>query len=179
MANGKKKGSKNERNLAKWFQNWSGLEFTRVPASGGLRWAKTDNITGDLICADEKASRRFPLSIEAKAYKDLRFEHLVLGNSKIKVIEFWEQAKADGERGKKVPILFMRYNGMPASSWFTIISDEVFYIWEKLNPQIKEAIVNIYLPTGEKIILLNSNTFCTVDYSEFIKKLKIYNRNGK
>ena len=177
--NGKKKGSKNERNLAKWWQNWSGLEFTRVPASGGLRWNKTDNITGDLICADQKSSRRFPFSIEAKSYNDIRFEHLILGNKKVKVLEFWQQSKEDAERGNKVPILFMRYNGMAASTWFTILPYDIYRILElKFNIKHKypTATLNLY---DEIVVLINSGDLCTVDYKAFIKEVKTYNKNGR
>ena len=177
--NGKKKGSKNERNLAKWWQNWSGLEFTRVPASGGLRWNKTDNITGDLICADQKSSRRFPFSIEAKSYNDIRFEHLILGNKKVKVLEFWKQSKEDAERGNKVPILFLRYNGMAASTWFTIVTMDVFLIWQKLGGKNKYPFAMIKLKEDEGIVLMNSNDLCTVDYKAFIKEVKTYNKNGR
>lgn len=179
--NGKRKGNKNERNLCKWWTTWSGLEFSRVPASGGLRWQKKDDITGDIICTDSKYSRRFPFSIEAKAYKDIRFEHLILGNTRIKIIEFWEQAKEDGIRGGKQPILFMRYNGMPASTWFVIINEEVHKLWEQ--GQTKEfthkPMVNIKLEDGEVIYILNSDDFCKIEYKSFITKLKKLNRNGK
>ena len=177
--NGKKKGSKNERNLCKWWQSWSGIEFTRVPASGGLRWSKTDNITGDLICADERHSRRFPFSIEAKSYKDFRFEHIILGNKNIKILEFWEQAKADAIRGNKVPILFMRYNGMAASTWFVIITENVYKLWEKQSGILKYPLVKILLHEGEHLVVMNSNDIPSVDYKEFIKTIKIHNRHGK
>lgn len=177
--NGKKKGSKNERNLAKWWQSWSGIEFTRVPASGGLRWSKTDNITGDLICADERQSRRFPFSIEAKSYNDFRFEHLILGNKKVKILEFWNQSKEDAERSNKVPILFARYNGMAASTWFTMVTYEIYRILE-LRFHIKHQFPIATLKIGDEVVvLMNSNDLCTVDYQAFIKQVKIYNRNGK
>lgn len=38
--NSKNKGSRFERTICKWFQDWTGYEFNRVPASGGLRWKK-------------------------------------------------------------------------------------------------------------------------------------------
>jgi hypothetical protein len=176
--NGKKKGSKNERNLCKWWQSWSGIEFTRVPASGGLRWGKTSNTTGDLIVADERASRRFPFSIEAKSYNDIRFEHLILGNKKIKVIEFWEQCKEDAVRGNKIPILFMRYNNMAASTWFVIISEDIYKIWVKNKGKNSFPLAKLILPE-ESLVLMNSNDITSVDYKEFIKQIKIYNRNGK
>lgn len=176
--NGKKKGSKNERNLAKWWQSWSGLEFTRVPASGGLRWSKTDNITGDLICADERQSRRFPFSIEAKSYNDFRFEHLILGNKKVKILEFWNQAKEDAERGNKVPILFARYNGMAASTWFTMIPVKIYDIWRIKGGKSSYPIAKLYID-NEEVILMNSSDLSTVDYQAFVKQVKIYNRNGR
>lgn len=174
--NGKKKGSKNERNLSKWWQNWSGLEFGRVPASGGLRWKKTENITGDIIVTDERASRRFPFSIEAKSYNDIRFEHLILGNKKVKVLEFWQQSKDDAERGKKIPILFMRYNGMAASTWFIVINFRTYKTWRKLGGVNKFPLAYIEME-NEAIVLMNSNDFNNVNYNEFIKQLKITNRN--
>lgn len=38
--NSKQKGSRFERSICKFFQDWTGYEFSRVPASGGLRWKK-------------------------------------------------------------------------------------------------------------------------------------------
>lgn len=176
--NGKKKGSKAERALCKWWESWSGLEFNRVPASGGLRWGNTQNITGDLICSDERASRRFPFSIESKAYKDIRFEHLILGNKKVKIWEFWEQAKADGIRGNKIPILFMRYNNMKASTWFVIIPYAIYKLWKLKLGHHKLPFAHLEVE-GEKVVLMNSSDLITADYKEFIKSVKTYIRNGK
>ena len=78
--NSKQKGSRFERSICKFFQDWTGYEFSRVPASGGLRWKKTDNITSDITCSDPKHSRRFSLSVECKSYQEIKFEHLLLGN---------------------------------------------------------------------------------------------------
>ena len=59
--NSKNKGSRFERTICKWFQDWTGYEFKRVPASGALRWKKTDNITSDITCTDPKHSKRFKI----------------------------------------------------------------------------------------------------------------------
>lgn len=178
MSNGKKKGNKNERNLSKWWQNWSGLEFSRVPASGGLRWKKTDNISGDIICTDDRKARRFPFSIETKFYKDINFEHLILGNKKQRVIEFWEQAIEDGDRSDKIPILFMRYNMMPKNVWFTIVSLKVGNIILKKNKGKTEYPYFIIEHTKHRIMCFNSNDLQNLDYKEFIKTIKIGKRNG-
>lgn len=179
MANGKKKGSKNERDLAKWWKEWSGIEFTRVPASGGLRWKKTDNISGDIICADPRHSRRFPFTVEAKFYKDINFEHLILGNKSIKILEFWQQATEDAERSSKIPILFMRYNGMPKAVWFVIMGLETFNIMLK---QKGGKMNNIYfiIEAGERrLACINSKDMLDLDYKEFCIKNKKMLRNGK
>ena len=47
-----RKGGSGERMAKKFFQEWTNWEFERVPRSGGLRWKKVDNITGDLICTE-------------------------------------------------------------------------------------------------------------------------------
>ena len=174
--NGKKKGNKAERALCKWWTEWSGLEFSRVPQSGGLRWQKKDDIVGDIIITDERQSRRFPFSIESKSYSDLRFEHIVLGLSKVKVLEFWKQAKEDAIRSEKFPILFMRYNNMKANTWFVMLRYEEFKFNSDID-QIEYPYFDLYIEK-ERVIIMNSNDLLKADYQNFIKKLKI-KRNGE
>lgn len=119
--NSKNKGSRFERAICKWFSEWTGYEFSRVPASGGLRWKKTDNITSDITCTDPKHSRKFPFSIECKNYQDIKFEHTLLGNKGCKIRSFWDQAVNDANRGNKVPILVMKYNNMPKGEAFMMV----------------------------------------------------------
>ena len=173
--NGKAKGNKGERDLAKWWKDWSGLEFSRVPQSGGLRWQKTDDISGDIIPTDKKGTRRFPFSIESKSYRDLRFEHIILGNTKVKILEFWAQAKADGLRGNKYPILFFRYNGMKKYTWFLMIRYEEF---KYLDKKLFEFPYFDLTTNGERVIIMNSTDALKTDYHKFIKSIKI-KRNGE
>lgn len=119
--NSKAKGNRFERVVCKSFQNWSGYEFSRTPASGGLRWKKADNISSDVICSDPKHSKKFPFSIEVKNYQDIKFEHILLGLKSCKIISFWEQATKDAKRAGKIPILIMRYNSMPKGEAFFIV----------------------------------------------------------
>lgn len=148
--NSKKKGNRNERNLTKLWNTWTGWEFNRVPASGGLRWKKTDNISGDIICT-EPGIINFKFSIEAKNHKDLGFNNLLNGNKKCKIKEFWEQAKADGVRANKIPILFMRCNGMKSDMHFVVLG---FYTYKT----IKRFLPNEYgrLRFNSEIIIINS-----------------------
>lgn len=182
MANGKKKGSKNERELSKWWQLWTGMEFTRVPASGGLRWKKTDNISGDIVCADPRGIRKFPFTVEAKSYKDINFEHLLLDNKNIKVLQFWEQACEDAQRAGKEPLLFMRYNGMPKSVWYVIMNLKTFNLLHSKNR--KKINKYIILEIGlYRLVMMSTNELKETDYTQFYKlikkELKSYGKNTR
>ncbi len=177
MSNGKKKGNKAERELCKWWKQWTGYEFTRIPASGGLRWKGLANATtGDLICAHEIHGRRFLFSVESKSYKDINFEHLILGNKKSKIREFWNQAKEDGERGNKVPILFMRYNGMAKNTYFVVLP---YYVYKLFFPTLTTWDYNRFEVKGkESFVIMNSNDLLKVNYMNLHKNLKKLRRNG-
>jgi hypothetical protein len=105
------------------------MPFARVPLSGGLRWKKTENITGDVVCTEPNYI--FPFSIEVKFNRDINFEKLLIPKRKLKkrkkdipIREFWNQTLRDSERGKKIPLLLLRYNGLPRSFFFVIMSYE-------------------------------------------------------
>ena len=123
--NSSKKGSKNERELAHAFEEWTGYKFARVPRSGGLRWQRTLDTTGDLIVADTEHIHEFPFSVETKFHSEVNFWKILRGQ-KSDLLEFWRQAVEDGERGKKVPIVFFRFNGLPKQYWFCIISYKLY-----------------------------------------------------
>lgn len=123
--NSRSKGNRFERVIAKWFQEWTSYEFGRVPGSGSLRWKKTDNITGDIVCTDDKHARRFPFNIECKSYQELKFEHLLLGVKTCKIKGFWEQSSTDAKRSNKVPMLVLKYNSMPKGESFMVFGKEM------------------------------------------------------
>jgi len=171
MSNGKKKGNKAERELCKWFQQWTGFPFTRVPASGGLRWKNTNATAGDIICDDERHTRRFQFSVESKSYKDINFEHLILGNKKVKVLEFWQQTNDDAKRSGKVPILFMRYNGMTKNTYFVVLTYQVYKL---LFPTLIKFDYNVFKVSGPNpMVIMNSNDLLKFDYIKLHKSLKL------
>lgn len=170
MANGKAKGNKGERELCKWFQQWTGFPFTRVPASGGLRWKNTNATAGDIICDDERHSRRFLFSVESKSYKDINFEHLILGNKKIQILNFWNQCNEDAKRSNKEPILFMRYNGMKKNTYFVVMNYRVFNL---LFPTLIKFDYNHFKVIGPNpMVIVNSEDLLKFDYLTLHKKLK-------
>lgn len=125
--NSKSKGGRFERTISKWFTEWTGYEFNRVPASGGLRWKDAENISSDVACTDKKHSRKFRFSIECKSYQDLNFEHILLEKKSCKILKFWKQARTDADRAKKFPMLIMKYNGMSKGEAFVILGWEVYF----------------------------------------------------
>lgn len=119
--NSKKKGDKNESNLTKWLTKWVGSKFYRVPRSGGLDWGfDVRGITGDVTTGDDS----FILSVETKHYKNVSFGKGGKLRKNSIILNFWEQAVEDAERAARVPILFVRKNGMAKNTWVVYIADK-------------------------------------------------------
>lgn len=169
--NQKKKGNKGERMVAKFFQDWTGYEFQRVPQSGGLRWGNAQNIAGDIICADQKHNRFFTFCVESKFYADLDWDK-VFRNKVSHIMKFWEQAVSDAQRADKHPILFMRKNGMDAGMFYVIIS---YKVYRQIRKQIKDwefPVVEINITDQGCIVVLNSIDLIKADYRALHKQLK-------
>ena len=123
MANSKKKGNRFELKVSKWFTQWTGFKFGRTPYSGANHNYR--DLSSDVMCTDERHAHRCKISIECKSYNDIRFEHVLLGNKRCKIIQFWNQASNDAKRAKKIPILCMRYNSMPKDEFFMVVDSDL------------------------------------------------------
>jgi hypothetical protein len=118
--NSKRKGNKNELDVTKVLAEWTGHEFTRVPQSGGLRWANRVNICGDVISADP--SFDFPFSVETKHVKSLGLEKSKPFLRKNSVVyTYMAQCKRDAAEVGKKPFLMLRENGMPANTYYIFL----------------------------------------------------------
>ena len=175
--NSKKKGSKNERDVCKWWKTWTGYEFSRVPSSGGLRWARTSDTTGDIICSDNKHFIRFPFSIEVKSYKDINFEHLLLDLKRVKILEFWSQALSDAERSNKLPVLMMRYNNMKKGEYFFVIKPVIYGIFRQSYKdlsyiEVKTDKVNLIILKASEVLKVNYKQV----YKDLRKEAKVYSK---
>lgn len=174
--NSRNKGSRNERNLSKWWEQWTGFEFGRVPSSGGLRWNRTTDTTGDIICTNQKHFLRFPFSIEAKDYKDINFEHILLGTKGCKVLQFWEQAKNDANRGNKIPILMMRYNGMKKNEYFFVVDS---YLADIISIELLDTHVPYMIVSANEEVLhiYMASDIINTNYKAIYKKAKTLLKN--
>jgi len=122
--NSRNKGNKAERIAAKLIAKWTRKEFARTPSSGGLNW-KSSHSKGDIVSTTE--GFYFPFCIEVKHHKEINFEHLITPNIKnIKILEFWEQCNRDAQRANKIPLLIMRYDGLPKEFFFAVIPKEFY-----------------------------------------------------
>lgn len=167
MANSRRKGSKNERNISKLLESWTKKKFSRTPSSGGLNW-KNSQVSGDIVCTTE--GHYFPFSIEAKNYREINFEHLLYLDDP-DILKFWNQCVSDSKKSAKtkIPLLFMRYNGMPKDLHFVAIPNHYFIL---LKPLIPEG--SRHLVSSEGFTIFRSTSLFKSDYKEVKKTLKIY-----
>lgn len=178
--NQKKKGSRNEREVANLFKAWTGLEFSRVPQSGGLGW-HTTNSTGDIICTDEKEAYKFKFTVECKFHQEINFSYLMdgsIGKKTNRVYHFWKQAEEEGKTVNKVPLLFMRRNGMKGGMHFVAMPLDY---WMLIGHGEWPLGVMRYCNDEIEIVIVNSEDFFKHDYKTFRKMAKKYvtNRQGK
>ena len=101
------KGARFEREIAAFFQEWSGLEFRRTPLSGG--WSRQNpNVAGDLVCIDEGVT--LPFIIECKNQESWTWEALLIGGSAV-FAGFWEQTVEEALiAGGRIPLLVFTKN---------------------------------------------------------------------
>ncbi len=159
--NSKKKGNRNELKAGKWLKSWTGLEFNRVPNSGGLRWRNAEGIVGDLVCEDKS----FPLVIETKHYERLK----LLGCLKKTnfVHKAYEQCLRDSERVNKYPMLMLRDNNMKAGEFIIFFCEDIGKLVniDKCSYSDNES--------KHKLFGFNSTEFLEkINFKEFLKKLK-------
>ena len=171
--NSKSKGSKNERSVAKLFQNWTGYEFARTPQSGGLHWKKA-HTSGDIVCIDVIHGPRFSFSIECKFHNDINLIHLIdgsIGKNSIKVLEFWKQCERDAEIVNKVPMLVMRKNGMKSDMHFIGLPTSFLLLIMAKGIEFKMGIIHCNIE-GKQFSFINSSELFNQDYKVFHKTAK-------
>lgn len=180
MTNVKKKSGKHERSVAHSFEDWSGYEFARTPQSGGLHWRKA-HTSGDLVCIDDKHGLRFPYSIECKFYEELLLLPLIQGlkgKKSNKIIEFWIQSEGDAERVGKVPLVFMRKNGMKAGLNFVMMSQRLFDIWlDLIDGWETDNGFLAFTDRDYQLIIINSEDLMETPYEVFYKAGRKLQRN--
>jgi hypothetical protein len=172
--NSRRKGVRNERKAIKPLATWTGLEFSRTPSSGGLRWKRTNDVVGDVVCTSKSGSLKFPISIEIKAHKDIILNNLI-GESKVTIIEFWEQAVRDSIRADKMPLLLMRKDRMPMEVYYAVIPLRYYQEFERYkeltlldNPRG----LGLFNSKGHSIAIMDSRDLFKTNYKEVRKIIR-------
>jgi len=100
QAGRKEKGAKFEREVAKMFRKYSGLELYRTPLSGGWGKAKTK---GDLVAGE---GVDFPYFVECKKQEGWDLWNCLF-EGKGPVQEWWAKAQQQAAEEGKIPLLVM------------------------------------------------------------------------
>lgn len=175
MVQSKRKGNRFELKVAKWFTRWSGFKFERVPMSGA--WHSNRDATSDITCVDPKHQYKCCISVECKSYKEIKFEHVLLGNKSCDIVKFWNQASRDANRSGKVPILCMRYNSMPRDEFFFVITASDLVL--SLSPLMGCNYLTLNIPGEVLMVFKASDVIHHIDYLEFHKELRRGSRSKK
>ena len=168
--NSKRKGNRFELAVSKWLTLWSGYKFQRTPYSGANHFNR--ELASDIMCADQKHQFRCKISVECKSYKDIKFEHILLGNKGSDINKFWAQASMDAKRANKAPILCMRYNAMPKGEFFFVISAQYAEAFWRI---LSEPYFSITMGNDDGDVLLvfmASKVLNNVSYKELHKIIK-------
>lgn len=177
MANSKKKGSRFELKVSKWFTKWTSFKFGRTPYSGANHQSR--DLSSDIMCQDERHAHRCKISVECKNYKEIKFEHILLGNKGCDILKFWEQASKDAKRANKVPILCMRYNSMPSEEFFFVVGKNLSSVFYK--PLFDKApIMVIDVPKIDEIlyVFMASDILKNISYKLVHKQVKLILKNS-
>lgn len=162
--NSRSKGKRGERKICAVLKEWTSYDFNTVPASGGLRWKKAENITGDVICTDPL--HRFDFSVESKNYRAINFDHLIIPNVNSDILHvFWPQTLRDAQRGVKIPLLLMRYDNLkPGNFYFAMITYSFYKEIRELLPK-KHKYIKV-----NKLVIMSSLDLFSIDY-KVVKKI--------
>lgn len=106
--NGRNKGAKFERDIAKILSKWWGEEFHRTPASGGLHWQADNRVAGDIVAPVDSD---FPFNVECKKQESWNMEQIIKGTGD--VVSWWEQCINDAKRVDEIPLLIFSKNHSP------------------------------------------------------------------
>lgn len=174
--NSRNKGNRNERMGASLLTTWTKRKFERTPSSGGLQWRASFS-KGDVVCTKE--GHYFPFCVEIKAHKEIDFSHLLRDNKKgVKVLEFWDQCKRDADKCNKIPMLMMRYDGMPKGFFFLAIPTKFYFTLTKNIGRVSTSL--IFLKEQEEgeplynFIVVSCTDFFTMPYKTIKLAAKTY-----
>lgn len=154
------------------LQKWTHKKM-KSSSQSGMPGYNHDPHKGDILCDTE--GHLFPFTVEVKFYKDINFCQLLQPNLKnVLILEFWDQVSGDAKICKKVPMLMMRFNGLPKDFFFIVITERFFQqILLELQVASPDNLTTLQYKNYtllEPLVLMGSDFFFAPDYKE-IKKI--------
>lgn len=162
--NSKRKGNTNELALTKFLNLWTGLEFQRVPSSGGLGWTSSVQTVGDVVCTTPDVV--FPFTIETKHLKNIGLSSMkgIMLRSNSIIYTHWTQCIREGKAANKIPLFFVRDNGMKKNTWWV-------FMGERLGHELDISATYYGEYEGENLYGVLSTSLGKIDYNQLIQKL--------
>ena len=156
--NGRDKGNRGERAVAKLFSTWWGADFARTPMSGGFRNQKFRqdwNAEGDLVTPDTD----FPFSVECKWHEDWTLDQLITASDTTEIWQWWGQTLNQTER-EKISLLVFKRNHMP---WYYMVRS----VWDEDIPGRKFRICD---PHGRSVTVGLLSDLMKTEKDEWLRK---------
>lgn len=180
--NSRRKGAKNEKQTADILSKWTGKKFARAETNNFIHQRNEDNSKGDIVCKTE--GHFFPFCIECKSYAKIDFSHLL--NPKIKlpqIVEWWQQVRRDGKLCNKVPLLMMRYNGLPKGFYFLVMDGKFYHAVQEKIGRCSPTLIYVDESENPKksysLRIMSSIDFFQLPYKEIKTLTKTYLKHAK
>lgn len=162
---GTQKGNRGQRKAIQCLKKWARKKFKSTSQSG-MPGYNHDPHKGDILCDTE--GHYFPFCVEVKNYREIDFSHLLRpGKQGVLVLEFWAQCSSDAKNVKKIPMLMMRYDRLPADFFFIVVTEE---FCGRLSMFDKALCIKKKLTfwdrNGQNLIIIGSDQFFQLDYKE-------------
>lgn len=167
-----KKGNRGQLMARDVLQEWTHKKM-KSSSQSGMPGYNHDPHKGDILCNTE--GHFFPFTVEVKFYKEINFCQLLQPNLKnVLILDFWAQVEFDAKKCHKIPMLMMRFNGLPSDFFFVVIETD---FWEKVNMfrralNIRRTITFWEMEKGLKLKLIGSDQFFKMEYKEVKKVAK-------
>lgn len=171
---GTEKGNRGQRKAVGVLVKWARKRFKSSSQFGGGGY-NLDPHKGDILCDTE--GHYFPFCVEVKNYRDINFcQLLVPGLKGIKILEFWDQCLGDAKRNKKVPMLMMRFDNLPADFFFVVLTQEYAKLLhtEGLLPEGFRSLRYHNYKNGRALMIFDSYQFFKSNYKEVKAYTKKY-----
>lgn len=156
MTNPRRKGSKFERDVAKILSEWSGIELTRTPRSGGM----AESFPADVMPKDRL--ERFAFMVECKHQEGWSVDALIRLWPDYKLVQsWWDQCMSARHYCGRfyIPLLLIKKNRYPVLAMLRTCDLPSFHI-----PVLNYIILD---RARQVVVMLLSEFMECYDYADF------------